>query len=162
MDIENLEELVFSYVDKVKKLTSPQTWGNILLDLSKNDLFTMLFLYRKGQVTMTEIAEYMKIPLNTATGVISRLEKKNLITRERSTEDKRIVTVRISEGGMVCMKDIFGEFLRFGEIVMRAISPEELQVILSSVNKLFEAIEENERQKSAPRAESRIRKIVIE
>ncbi|MBN1891820.1 MAG: MarR family transcriptional regulator [Clostridiales bacterium] len=162
MDIGNLEELVFSYVDKVKKLTSPQTWGNILLDLSKNDLFTLLFLYRKGQVTMTEMADYLEVPLNTATGIISRLEKRSLVTRERSTEDKRVVTVRVSEDGMVCMKDIFSALLHYGEMVMRAISPEELQVILSSVNKIFEAIEEQERQKTAPRSESRIRKIVIE
>ncbi len=162
MEIGNLEEIVFSYVDKVKLLTSPQTWGNILLDLSKNDLYIMLFLYRKGQVTMTEIAEYLQIPLNTATGILSRLEKKRLVVRERSTADKRIVTVQISETGLASMKDILAEFFRIGEVVMEAVSPEELKAILSGINKLFKAIEENERQKAAPRTESKIRKIEIE
>lgn len=162
MDIENLEEIVFSYIDKVKILTSPQTWGNILLDLSKNDLYVMLFLYRKGEVNMTEIAEYLKIPLNTATGIISRLEKKKLIIRERSVEDKRIVTVCISDEGLRCMKDILSEFFRFGEIVMGALSAEELQAIMSGINKLFEALTEHENQKNAPRTETRVRKIAIE
>lgn len=162
MEIGNLEDIVFSYVDKVKVLTSPQTWGNILLDLSKNDLYVMLFLYRKGQVTMTEIADYLQIPLNTATGIISRCEKKGLIVRERSTADKRIVTVKISEAGLTSMKDILTEFLSIGELVMHAVSPEELQAIMSGINKLFDAMEERERQKTMPRTESKIRKIEIE
>lgn len=162
MEIGNLEEIVFSYVDKIKVLTSPQTWGNILLDLSKNDLYVMLFLYRRGQVTMTEVADYLQIPLNTATGIISRLEKKELVVRERSSIDKRIVTVKISEAGLTSMKDILTEFLRIGEVVMRAVSPGELQAIMSGINKLFEAIEEYERQKTAPRTEPKVRKIEIE
>ena len=41
----------------------------------------------KTQVNMTEIAEYIHVPLNTATGIINRMEKNGLIERTRSQED---------------------------------------------------------------------------
>lgn len=40
---------------------------------------------------MTEIADYLNVPLNTATGNIGRLEKRGVIKRD--VIDKRVVTI---------------------------------------------------------------------
>ncbi len=69
------ENLFYNYLDQMKFLFFPDKWSSISLDYSKNELLSIVFIYRKESVNMSEIAEYINAPLNTVTGVINRLEK---------------------------------------------------------------------------------------
>ncbi len=73
MDFTNFETLIYEIMDRCKILFFPEQWQNILLNCSKNEAFTLFFLYRNAPVSMGEIAEYLGVPLNTVTGIISRL-----------------------------------------------------------------------------------------
>jgi len=97
MDINKIESIVFNHIDEFKILFFPQQWSKIFLDFSKNEILALLFLYRKKDANMTEIAEYIMAPLNTTTGVIARLEKKLMVERVRSAEDRRIVLITLTE-----------------------------------------------------------------
>ena len=97
MDINKMESTVFNYIDEFKVLFFPEQWSDIFLDYSKNEILALLFLYRRKNANMTEIAEYIMAPLNTATGVIGRLEKKLMVERIRSAEDRRIVLITLTE-----------------------------------------------------------------
>ena len=99
--MDTFEQLMFQYLDRFKLLFFPEQWDNRILDCSKNEMFVLLLVYRREVVTMTELAEYIHVPLNTATGIISRMEKKAFLLRERSTSDKRVVTVRMAEEGII-------------------------------------------------------------
>ena len=94
IDIENI---VFSYIDEFKFLFFPDQWNSAFLDYSKNEILALLFLYRYKTANMTEISEYINAPLNTTTGVIGRLEKKEMVERTRSVEDRRIVQIILTE-----------------------------------------------------------------
>lgn len=62
---DNFETMIFEYIDKIKYLLSPEIWGNGLFNCSKNEVFVLL-LYRRSDVNMTQIADYLRVPLNTA------------------------------------------------------------------------------------------------
>ena len=94
--IENITQFVLDYVEEIKELLSSDLWENIFLNCSKNEVFVFWLLYRKNEVNMTEIADYIHVPLNTATGIIGRMEKDGLVVRTRSKEDKRVVNIRFS------------------------------------------------------------------
>lgn len=89
-----MQEDFFAFIDEIRELLSSDIWNNILLNCSKNEVFVFWLLYRKENVNMTEIAEYIHVPLNTATGIIAKMEKKGYIIRDRLKEDKRVVVVR--------------------------------------------------------------------
>lgn len=93
----DLETVIFDYIDELKFLCFPDQWGGALFDYSKNELLTLIFLYRRKNANMTEIAEYINAPLNTATGVVSRLEKKHMLDRIRDTQDRRVVNIVLTE-----------------------------------------------------------------
>ena len=97
MDINKIENIIFNYIDEFKVLFFPEQWSDIFLDFSKNEILALLFLYRKKNANMTEIADYIMAPLNTTTGVIARLEKKLMVERIRSSEDRRIVLITLTE-----------------------------------------------------------------
>jgi len=104
MDINKIENIIFNYIDEFKVLFFPEQWSDLFLDFSKNEILALLFLYRKKNANMTEISEYIIAPLNTTTGVISRLEKKLMVERIRSAEDRRIVLITLTEAANVVIE----------------------------------------------------------
>lgn len=160
--MQQMESVIFEYLDKFRVLVSPQTWENVLMDCSKNEVFIMLLLYRRVQVNMTQIAEYIQVPLNTATGIVTRMEKRSLLQRRRSEEDKRVVTIQMTEKGMECIKNILGEFFHYAQIILKKLTPQELQMSVQILEKAMNALdEEYERAKDVPE-EKKIRKILIQ
>ena len=65
---------IVEYVEEIKELLSSDLWGNIFLNCTKNEVLVFWLLHRKKQVNMSEIADYIHVPLNTATGIIGRME----------------------------------------------------------------------------------------
>ena len=160
MDTTNIEDYIFRYIDKVKVLVSPETWENLLLDCTKDEIFILLFVYRKIEVNMSMIAEYIHVPLNTATGIVGRMEKKNLIARYHSKDDKRVVKVAITDEGTRHIGSILKEIMRYVSVVMERLSPEEIKMLFQTVNKIVEALEDTSQREQA--LEVKVKKIVIE
>jgi len=58
-----------------------------------------------GEVTAGEIAQAVSLSQATVTGILERMEKRGLITRQRSDKDKRRIMVSITENGKQVLKD---------------------------------------------------------
>lgn len=157
-----MEDWLFQYIDKIKTLISPQTWSNALMNCSKNEAFAILFLYRRGQANMTQIADYVGVPLNTATGIVTRLEKKGLVSRERSQEDKRVVTICMTEQGRSCLQDSMEEFMAYGQRMLSTLTPEELEWGAKILNKLADTLGDSGKCRGTGKSEKKVRKIHIE
>lgn len=157
---ELFEQEIFGFIDQLKDLLSPQIWENILLDCTKNEILILWLLYRRQNANMTQIADYIHVPLNTATGIIARMEKKMLVTRERSNEDKRIVTIHLGQQGEVQMLSMIKELASYGRRVLEVFSTEEIELFIGMMNKLIEIMKEDRKEVEPER--NKIRKIEIE
>lgn len=159
----SMEEFIFEFIDQCKLLFFPEQWKYSFMDFSKNEIFALLFVYRKGNANMTEIADYLGIPLNTATGIIGRLEKRGVIKRERDLIDKRVVTIAISSEGMELLtnelKTISNYYLRF----MESITEEEKLLLIKIIGKFLDIISQDISDKINSQEKSKkVRKIEIE
>lgn len=165
---EGFEQEIYQFIDKIKDLLSPQIWDNILLDCSKNEILILWLLYRRGTVNMSQIAEYIHVPLNTATGIVARMEKRELVIRERSAEDKRIVFIRSGTKGTEQMQAMIKEFMHYGTLLMANFSQEEIILLLKMIDKLMGIMEtesQNRIEDSAAEKDlgkSTVRRIIIE
>ena len=157
----NLEETLFEYVEQFRVLIEPETWGNILAECSKNELWVLLLLYRKGESNMSQIAEYLNVPLNTATGIISRMENKKMVDRNRHPDDKRVVTIALSDGGRRQMAEIIKNFSYYGRRIMGVLTQDELKLLGRVLDKVLKLLQE-EKQQGSQEPPKKIRKIVIE
>lgn len=154
------EEMIFEVMDKCKFLFFPEQRYDFFLDCSKNEIFTLFFVYRKHQVNMSDIAVYMNIPLNTVTGVAGRLEKKGLVLRQRSESDKRVVTLVLTEEGEGFMKRELSGLGDYFARVMGALAEEEKATLFELIDKVFGIL--NQRELKAPvKTEKRVKKITI-
>lgn len=158
----NLEAMIFEYLDKIKYLLSSELWGNEIFNCSKNEVFVLLLLYRRSDVNMTQIADYLNVPLNTATGIVARMEKRDLLVRERSSEDKRVVTIKLTEAGKASIRDILNEMIRYGQLIMGNFTDEEVKLIFKLVDKVMDTLSRDASRIEKKQTEPKIRKIIIE
>ena len=150
---------IADYIEEVKELLSSDIWENIFLDCSKNEVLIFWLLYQKDEVNMTEIAEYIHVPLNTATGIINRMEKNELIVRTRSKEDKRVVLIGFSEKGMTQFQSLVNELMYYGMKVMSSFTKEEMNLFYKMTTKVKEILRQEKRKEDTPK---KVRKIIIE
>ena len=141
-----MQEDFFAFIDEIRELLSSDIWNNILLNCSKNEVFVFWLLYRKENVNMTEIAEYIHVPLNTATGIIAKMEKKGYIIRDRLKEDKRVVVVRLTEQGIAQVKALVDEITYYAVQTITEFSQEEMQLFFRMA-KRFTNVLKKERKK---------------
>lgn len=155
----NILNIADDYVAKFKSLISSDLWQNILTDLTKNEIFVLWLLYRRNEVIMSDIAQYVNVPLNTATGIISRMEKKKLVIRSRSKEDKRVVTVIIGDQGKSQLEAIISQMIYYGKKIICEFSSDEIKLLNKMMDTVVKVLSE---EKDKEQKKSKVRKITIE
>lgn len=156
---EETFEHIVEYIEEVKELLLSDVWENVFLNCSKNEVLIFWLLYRKKEVNMTEIAEYIHVPLNTATGIINRMEKSGLIVRTRSKEDKRVVIIGFSEEGMGQFQKLIQKMMQYGMQVLGSFTKEEMELFYKMATKVKDILKQENKPKETTK---RIRKIPIE
>lgn len=152
-------QIIIDYIEEVKELLSSDIWENIFLSCTKNEVLIFWLLYQRSEVNMTEIAEYIHVPLNTATGIINRMEKNELIVRTRSKEDKRVVLIGFSEKGMTQFQNLINELLYYGMKVMSSFTKEEIALFYKMMTKVKEILRQEKKKEETSK---KVRKITIE
>ena len=110
-------------------ITPPQLWALTHLDA-------------KASCQMNELAASMNLGFSSATGLVDRMARQGLVTRERSSEDRRAVRVAITPKGRRIVKQIYtqkrkGVVKLFGRLSARERA-KYLEIIEKLVNKLSE------------------------
>ncbi len=159
IDEQNMKKDIYQFIDEIKDLLSPQMWENILLNCSKNEVLVLWLLYRREEVNMSEIAEYIHVPLNTATGVIARMEKNELVLRFRSPEDKRVVTVKLNEKGKAQVQALVEELTYYGVQILTSFSKEEMDIFYRMMNKVMDVLKKEHKKDVL---QKKVRRITIE
>lgn len=160
----NIENIIFKYIDEFKFLFFPDQWSSVFLDYSKNEILAMLLIYRKNKVNMSEVAEYINAPLNTATGVISRLEKKMIVERRRDNEDKRVVMITFTQNGKEFILEEKKHIEYYVKEVYKALTQEEKNSVMSVINKVYTVLKtgNDKSSKEEERNVKKVRRITIE
>src|SRR6267142_1579344 len=68
-------------------------------DLTGPQLTVVKLLEQIGDLSLSELSERIRAQNSTVTGIIDRMEREGLVRRERSTTDRRVVHIRLSDKG---------------------------------------------------------------
>lgn len=162
-DSFDIETIIFDFIDEFKFLFFPDQWSTVFLDYSKNEILVLLYLYKKKTANMTELSEYICAPLNTATGVVSRLEKKNMVERIRGNEDRRVVNIVLTPAAEVFIdeeKKLFAYY--FGEIY-KVLTDEERAAGINIIGKVINILKKGKSgQNEDKNTVKRVKRINIE
>ncbi len=95
--IDNLRR-VFQVVNEQSKRAKHET------GLTGPQLWAIKTVAQKAPIMVSEIARCMYLHPATVVGILDRLEKHGLVIRIRSTEDRRVVRVELTEHGKALVK----------------------------------------------------------
>jgi DNA-binding MarR family transcriptional regulator len=96
-------------------------------ELSMAQVQMLMTLQSCGESTISHLAEQLKVSPPSASCMVDRLEDKGLLHRERSTEDRRKVVVRLSEKATVQTERMEGAVLATFLDLVEKVGPETAQ-----------------------------------
>ena len=82
-------------------------------------------LWKTDMQTPSQLAQTLKIDASTTTGVVERLERKNLVERVYSKTDRRSVHVCLTASGAALQKGVEAAILEANKEVLSDFSDEE-------------------------------------
>jgi DNA-binding MarR family transcriptional regulator len=109
-------------------------------DLTPAQFDVIATLGNTSGMSMGEIGEKTLITKGTLTGVIDRLEKKQLVYRDVPADDRRSVIVRLTEAGVALFNQVFPAHLTDLKQRFEQLEPSELEllrVLLSRLRQVF-------------------------
>lgn len=92
-------------------------------------------LWEQDGLATTEIGEKLQQVGGTMTGVLDRMEERNLVRRERDKDDRRIWRVWLTDTGKQ-LYDVLPDLMQQArETIMQGISDEERRIVSDFVDK---------------------------
>ena len=97
---------------------------------------SILFMVASGKcVLAAELAREYGIDASAVTRLIDRLEKRGLLERQRSSEDRRQVHVRLTDRAMKETMKLYGPIAADGHSLLSAMTTAELETVNAFLDK---------------------------
>ena len=116
------------------------------IDLTYTQYVTMMVLWEKPVITSKEIGEKLRLDSGTLTPVLKKLAEKGLVTRCRSEDDERNLTVALTDEGRARVERKYASDGFFSLEILPApddaFAAERLRAVMDTVAAGFAAIEE--------------------
>lgn len=105
LDMEKIDEVLVALRRVIRATDLHSKHLAKTTGLTAPQILLLQILREQGDKTIGELANRMNLSQATVTTIIDRLEKKEFVHRERSTEDKRKVYAVLSDEGYTVLKD---------------------------------------------------------
>ncbi|MBM7703687.1 MarR family winged helix-turn-helix transcriptional regulator [Metabacillus iocasae] len=108
------------------------------LNVTYPQYLALLVLWEEEEVSVKQMGERLYLDSGTLTPMLKRMEQQGLLTRQRSLEDERVVTVRLTEEG----KQLKDKACHIPDAVfsMSNQSPQQLSHLKQTLNDLLAAL----------------------
>jgi MarR family 2-MHQ and catechol resistance regulon transcriptional repressor len=104
--------------------------------LTPTQLGVLEAILHKGPLTQRELGRKVLTSAGNMTDVVDKLEARGLVCRTRSTHDRRIVSVALTQTGQALIGALFPRHARDIAAAMGGLSREELEILGGLLRKL--------------------------
>lgn len=109
------------------------------LTLSQFNLLRVLQIEDRA-MTCGEIGEQMIQVVPAITGLVDRLEQQGLVARDRCTEDRRVVFVKITKMGIALTKQALEPLLELEQCKLKHLTKKDLKELIGLLEKTRESM----------------------
>ncbi|MGQ8871642.1 MarR family winged helix-turn-helix transcriptional regulator [Paenibacillus amylolyticus] len=132
-NVDQLMEAFFRYKNKVLD-QQQKSETNCRLNPTKIHILGMIL--REKRCMAVDVARQLSLSSGATTIVLNQLESENLIQRERSEEDRRIVWLSLTEEGEQLTRTLNANRGRMTWELLQALTEEEQQLMLGMLKKI--------------------------
>ncbi len=112
------------------------------MDLTYPQYLVLMVLWEHEELSVKEIGDLLMLNTNTLTPLLKRLQKRELLVRERSSSDERKVVIRLTDRGRELREQATG----IPEALLQSLHMplDELQSLKQKLHDFIDAIEKAE------------------
>ena len=96
----------------------------------------LLALHEYGPLPPSQIAKMILVNSSTVTGIIDRLEQKGLVERQRISQDRRVITIQLTESGKTLAENAPSPIQQKIIDGLKKLNPQEIEHIVNALNML--------------------------
>lgn len=111
------------------------------VDLTGPQLTVIKMLEGIGDLSLSELSEKIRAQNSTVTGIIDRMEREGLVLRARSTEDRRVVKIKLTDKGAKLAREIKVEPMEIFRDALASLSGAETKELLKILNKIAQRVQ---------------------
>lgn len=108
--------------------------------LSGSQLWAVWQISAQPGLKVSELAEAMHIHHSTASNLLDKLEKRELLRRERQTDDSRVVRLHLTPAGKAIVKDIPGPLQGRLRRALQNVPPEVLAGLYTGLTAVLDSM----------------------
>lgn len=105
-------------------------------DISNNDMHIIDAIGMDAPKSMSAIASRLSVTVGTLTIAINNLVKKGYVLRNRSSQDKRVVLISLSEKGVKAFKHHAAFHEEMIHAIIKDLSDEEIKLVVKALSNL--------------------------
>lgn len=102
-------------------------------DLTPAQYSVLNYLWEYERGTPKELAQVMMVENSTISGILDRMQKKELIDRRIDPEDRRSVQVVLTPAGQALKAEVVCAVEELNEVVLGSFTPEQRALLMSSL-----------------------------
>ena len=114
---------------------------NKIHNVSAAQINCLLALHENGPLPPSQIAKHVMVNSSTVTGIIDRLEKKDLVKRLRVSQDRRVITVELTKSGEILAENAPSPIQQKIIDGLDKLSPSEIEEIALTLKRLTDMLD---------------------
>ena len=140
-----VETIVYLYTES-RRLTKGMARQ---FGLTGPQLTVIKLLEQLGDLSLSSLSERIKAQNSTVTGIIDRMEREELVKRERSERDRRMVLIRLTEKGRALASSIDVEPMNMFREALNALPPQDITQLFRILDRVQQHVRQNVTQQQA-------------
>jgi DNA-binding MarR family transcriptional regulator len=132
-DIDAIVETIIYLYTESRRLTKGMASQ---FGLTGPQLTVIKLLESFGDISLSSLSERIRAQNSTVTGIIDRMEREGLVRRERSTSDRRVVYIRLSEKGARLARQIEVEPMEIFRGALSSLTRDDVRELLRILTKM--------------------------
>lgn len=134
---QTLNRFLVDFFKYIMELEEKKLITEEFADITYNDMHVIEAIGLDKPQKMSQIAKKLSVTTGTLTKAIDALEKKKYVCRERSSQDKRVVNITLTQRGIYAYRHHERFHQDMIAFVLDSFSEDECRVLQSTLEKLM-------------------------
>lgn len=105
-------------------------------DITPPQFDALLLLRENGELTMGELCQKMYLACSTATDLIDRMERNDLIVRERDNEDRRVIRLKTKPKGLQIIEEVLRARKAYLSTILAQVADEDKEQLIRALGQV--------------------------
>lgn len=139
-NIKRLDNVIHRGIEAYERY-SADIFSKELLNFSSVEIKVIRFIYENPEIKVKAISNYLGVSNSTLTSILDRLERKEILTRNINSKDKRSFVLVLTEFGERIYLDHMNGEEKFWKLVLDTYSTEDQDKLIKLLEMFVEKLD---------------------